>query len=417
MGGCQSSHAAATLSANDAAPVKVLVTMDPGQDLDDEIFMVLSAALTSRHLCEIVGIVTCLAPATMRARLARGTMDQLGMYDVHIAAGTDGGGSGDASSIAKMAAVDYLTRLPPQEEAGHDLMRNALSEAEDKSVTIAVIASLKDVANLLAKEEALFFQKVKEVVIMGGVLPFTPGEAPMGEFLMPDSAHNNEFDSEASAFVYRRLQEIGTPLVVVSRFAAYACQLPKKLYDRMGETGSRIGKHLQWAQRQSIETLWQRACAPEGSETRHGLPMRCDKKWFLQTFCHASLEAGEVRGANDAIWDLIEGFNMYDPLALCVAVPSLSEMFVPCEYTVNGITHRVYGVSKEENGVRDANALREWLLDAFMQGIRQSEAISESAATKEVRALRAEVKKLRAQLEAANAQIDKVSQISATVVV
>ena len=50
-----------------------------------------------------------------------------------------------------------------------------------------------------------------------------------------------------------------------------------------------------------------------------------------------------------------------------------------------------------------------------MQGIRQSEAISESAATKEVRALRAEVKQLRAQLEAANATISKVSQAQVVV--
>ena len=42
---------------------------------------------------------------------------------------------------------------------------------------MAVIASLKDVAALLKAEEALCLQKVKQVVIMGGVEPFTPGEA------------------------------------------------------------------------------------------------------------------------------------------------------------------------------------------------------------------------------------------------
>ena len=40
---------------------------------------------------------------------------------------------------------------------------------------------------------------------------------------------------------------------------------------------------------------------------------------------------------------------MYDPLALCVAVPSLAKMFVPSEYIVNGTVHRVYGVSKLGN--------------------------------------------------------------------
>ena len=83
--------------------------------------------------------------------------------------------------------------------------------------------------------------------------------------LEPDSAHNNLFDAEASAFVYRRCQELGTPLKVVSRYAAYACQVPRTIYDEMAKTGSRIGKHLQQTQRHSIEKLWQRACAPPGS--------------------------------------------------------------------------------------------------------------------------------------------------------
>ena len=54
---------------------------------------------------------------------------------------------------------------------------------------------------------------------------------------MPDTAHNNQFDTEASTFFYRRVQEIGIPLVVVTRFAAYASQVPRDIYDRMAATG------------------------------------------------------------------------------------------------------------------------------------------------------------------------------------
>ena len=72
----------------------VLVTMDPGQDLDDEMLIVLLSALRRRGNVRCVGVVATLAPATMRAQLARGTLDELGMRDVPVGAGTDGGATG-----------------------------------------------------------------------------------------------------------------------------------------------------------------------------------------------------------------------------------------------------------------------------------------------------------------------------------
>ena len=45
---------------------------------------------------------------------------------------------------------------------------------------------------------------------------------------MPDTANNNTFDPVASAFFYRRCQEIGVPLVIVSRWAAYAAKARRR---------------------------------------------------------------------------------------------------------------------------------------------------------------------------------------------
>lgn len=89
-----------------------------------------------------------------------------------------------------------------------------------------------------------------QVVIQGGVKTFTPGGVAQddSELLQPDSAHNNTFDQQASTFVYLRCQQIGIPLLIVSRFAAYGCPAPRTIYDRMAATGSRIGKHLQQVQ-------------------------------------------------------------------------------------------------------------------------------------------------------------------------
>ena len=184
-------------------------------------------------------------------------------------------------------------------------MSQVLAAADDRSLTIVVVSSLKDVAGLLQREEALFVRKVKEVVIQGGVKPFDQAEP--GALLEPDTAHNNEFDHDASAFFYRRCQELNVPMIVVSRFCAYQCQMPRKIYDDMAATGSPIGKHLKDSQATSIEQLWRRANA-EG-DARTGLPARCDRTWFCDTFCGGE---GKERDGGTPIWDLITAFNMYE---------------------------------------------------------------------------------------------------------
>ena len=147
--------------------------------------------------------------------------------------------------------------------------------------------------------------KTKTVTIMGGVMPFD-GSVDDDELLVPDTAHNNTFDTEASAFFYRRCQELRVPLIVVGRYAAYKCPMPRSIYDDMASTGHPIGKRLRDTQRESIEGLWKRACAPEGPE-RIGLPARCDKTWFCGTFCGGK---GGDRASYESIWDLIKSFIM-----------------------------------------------------------------------------------------------------------
>lgn len=56
-------------TAPSVPPLQVISVMDPGQDLDDEMFMVLSAALTVRSQIKLIGVVTCLKPSGIRARL------------------------------------------------------------------------------------------------------------------------------------------------------------------------------------------------------------------------------------------------------------------------------------------------------------------------------------------------------------
>ena len=141
--------------------------MDPGQDLDDEMFIVLMSSLARRGLVRCVGIVATLAPAEMRAQLARSTLAELHMADVPVAAGSDGG---DVGSTDSMLGLSYMRRASRCGLlSGAQLMHRVLTDAPDRSVTVVAVASLKDFAGLLKSEEALFCRKVKEVVIQGGV--------------------------------------------------------------------------------------------------------------------------------------------------------------------------------------------------------------------------------------------------------
>eukprot|EP00966_Prymnesium_polylepis_P179345 4152207-Prymnesium_polylepis.1 len=175
-------------------------------------------------------------------------------------------------------------------EPARPMMHDIYMRAAPSSLALLVIASLKDAALFVRDFEALFVAKTREVVIMGGAKALEGDVSNV--MLEPDSAHNNCFDKAASDFFYRRCQELGVPLVIVSRHAAMAAQVvgvfdsvgtrvshttrtpravpwvlptlptaqvPRSLYDELAETGSSIAWRLRNSQRDKIEELWQRA--------------------------------------------------------------------------------------------------------------------------------------------------------------
>ena len=261
--------------------VSLVMITDAGQDLDDEMTMVLMRALTDRGLVKCKGAVATLAPARARARLVRGTLNELGLGEVPVAIGTDGGFTGLTATFEETAS-SYIACDDESFDAicGEELLVQLYAEATPASLEMLVIASFKDAAQFVRNHEQLFKQKTRSVTVMGGVMPFEDTDDDV--LLLPDTAHNNQFDVEGSDYFYRRCQELKIPMIVVSRHAAYACPMPRSIYDDMACTGHPIGKRLRDTQRGSIEGLWKRACA-EGAE-RLGLPGRCDKQWFRSTY-------------------------------------------------------------------------------------------------------------------------------------
>lgn len=354
--------------------VKLIIISDPGQDLDDEMSYILLRFLGNQRVLKVLGVVATLAPAFDRARLLRGSLDMLGMFDVPVGVGTDGG---DMQSLHKASVFEeYASSYMPTPfsqraeamEPARLLMYRLYQEAKPRSITLLIIASLKDAALFLRDNEELFVQKTLEVVIMGGVQPWDSDQAEV--VLVPDTAHNQMFDQNASKFFYDRCQQLGVKLVVVSRWCAYAARVPRSCYDDLAGLGSPVGCRLRNAQRASIEQLWARANAPAGSPVREGLPDRCDRVWFLKTFC-GDCEAGYTRDGADTIWDLVETFVIYDAVALLAALPRHRQLVFKA-MRVKGLKntiHLVLGINEKQHCVLNPEGVTAFLVDAFRKGL------------------------------------------------
>jgi len=352
-------------ASEDTGPLNCAIISDPGEDLDDEMAMIMLRYLSGRGFLKCRGVVTNLRPSGDRARLMRGTLDTLGLWEVPVGAGTDGGSKLHEETFC-YSADSYIPATNSQRAGcvlpGRALLQRIFTDASPHSIALVCISSLKDAALFMRDNTTLFVTKCHSVVIMGGTEDFD--EKDETKFLAPDTAQNNTFDMEASRFLFICCQQLQVPLIVLSRHAAYACPVSRKIYDTMQMTNNPIAGRLRQAQRSSIENLWNRAKAPVGDASRMGLPPRCDVTWFQNSFCGGKTIDGS------SCWPYIRTFNMYDPLALLVAVPALREQFFESKKKIiQGVPHLVIGVSKESNGVREPPALHRFMLNAFFQGI------------------------------------------------
>lgn len=353
------------ITADLSTPEEMVIITDAGQDPDDEMALVLTRHLTELRLVKCLGVIANLRPAAERAQLVRGTLDILGLNQVPVGVGTDGGSSKHTDTFSATASEYTPTNGKRIHHDGQALMKEIYEDAGFSSITLLCISSLTDAAQFLRENETLFVQKTKSVTIQGGVLPFEEGA-----FLEPDSAQNNVFDKEASAYFYRRCQELGIPMAVISRFAAAQCPISRSIYDRMASVGNPIGQRLKQYQEESLQHLWQRAVMPVDAPERLSLPARCDKKWFLKTFC-ADIQAETVPNSQD-IWPFVKTFQLYDPMALLVSVPSLRHRHFNAKIcTVNGTQHSIFGVTAEEHGVKTerAKVLTELMYHSFLKAM------------------------------------------------
>mmetsp|Transcript_5047 Transcript_5047/g.7871 ORF Transcript_5047/g.7871 Transcript_5047/m.7871 type:complete len:765 (-) Transcript_5047:3537-5831(-) len=345
---------------SDSMGTPVIVFTDIGRDVDDEMALVLLSALRRKHLLDPKAVIATLSPVRDRANLARGSLDVLGMADVPVGIG----GSGGAVKDLEVYKAVHSRSSESIEDCGITLACNVLKKANSKSVQILCLASLSDLAVLIKDHEELFISKVKEVVVMGGLLPIDSHDK-----LVPDTAYNNNCDMEAARFVYESCQELCVPTVTLSRWTAYGCPMRPELLDELARTEHMVATNIRKKSKESIDQLWKKVVLPPDDPGREKLPSRCDAKWFYKTFIGKELPAE----LPTSVWNDVEKLNMYDPLAVLMCVSSYRSTHFRCtEKVVNEVSHLVVGVCEQENGIRNRKALFDEYSALFLYAMQAS---------------------------------------------
>ncbi|WP_295446513.1 nucleoside hydrolase [uncultured Thiodictyon sp.] len=343
-------------------PCNIILITDPGKDLDDEQAIILAAGLYHAKIINLTAVVANLDPAVERAKLARGTLNLLGLPTIPVGIGSNvfWGGSTEKHECDcdYGQSVDSCTLLN-----GQALLHQTLLAAESRSLTWVLNSGLSDAALCLMSNPRLFVEKTKEVIIMGGVQDphgfnhngvFTTGPDRVN-YLTPDTAANNAYDWPAAIYLYQALQELMVPLCIVMRWMPYACQFPFSLYERFAATGNPIGANLLRRQAHSINSLWKAANSGPGA-VRGKLPMDRDRQWFVGVFCK-DVDPGVDRDAE--IWPYVGDYNQYDALALAMAVPALRDRYTePTGVAVKGVQHQIIGIAEDQPGLKDGDGLR-----------------------------------------------------------
>jgi len=333
--------------------------------LDDEHALLLAAGLQKKKMMTLLAVIGNLQPACMRARIAKGTLQQLGLSNIPVGIGTEVFfGSQEYGYESKLP---YLSKEHELHSNGSLLLKQTLEKTEDHTIILVLQSGLTDAAFFLKEHTDLCCKKIKKVAIMGGVQNCNGEILLTGKYMQPDNANNNTFDWAAATFLYARLQELGISMTVVMREAAYNCQVPFSMYDEMEKTNNPIGACLKNRQQPSLEKLWQAACSPPNAKIRGTLPNDRNRQWFVNVFCD-----GQDPGISDTeeIWPHTGRFNLYDPINLVAAVPCLQEMFFdPTCVEVNNIEHMVIGISKTKHGIKTPDTLRDFLCSTEIDGL------------------------------------------------
>lgn len=355
---------------------KLLLASDPNKDPDDVVVYVMASWLAQRKFIDIGAVVTTLGDEGVRlkrAQFAKSIFAKLGQPEVPVLVGKDYKmlqmlDDKQRKDHAKFLPLGepFLADVPEVRKDCRVALIEQLKASADKSVTLLVIAGMTDVQDVLGECPDLVKQKVKEVVVMGGVKrkkdsrKFNeitkngePNPAFRKDFLQDSEgfvkdtdgfvkrdkrAYNNLTDATAAKLFYRGVQAAGIPLKILSKEAAYRAAVSPSFYEDVGNTGHVVGQYLRDVQKSALEGLWDGIINGE-------LPKHLNLQWFFDTFTSKKPSDEELQQLErqppsfDEMWHggEITKLNLYDPLTLLAAVDaSCAMLFKPTRISESG---------------------------------------------------------------------------------
>ena len=127
----------------------------------------------------------------------------------------------------------------------------------------------------------------------------------------------------------------------------------------MAAPGGLIGAKIYQAERDSLSTLWSRVCAAPDDPVRGDLPARCDRAWYIQTFCEGAAKLPPGADEFDAVWPMVQSVNLYSPIAVIGAMPftTFKNFLHSAALDVRSATHHVIGLDKPAQLQAERNKL------------------------------------------------------------
>lgn len=336
----------------------IIQLCDPNHnDLDDESSIVVMRAMLERFSIDLVTIICNTNPEYMRAQVARGLTNHLGMGNVPVGVGDRVMPEADpCPDIDKILYMAPDVNLPD----GKSLLLEKLATAKAKSIVLVVQAAMTEVSWLIKDHSTLFRQKILRVVYMGGVNPSLSDEG----YLLPGDAMNVKFDPHAAEHVFNKLQDWGIQMIITTRNATFAAMLSHAIFSEMGVVGEVFASRVN----SNTQRFWVSCNAPEGDPRRGKLSISRNREWFLNTFCGGT---DPNIGIDDNIIPFIvaNSWPQYDPINLVAAIPELLDRyFSPKAVSVNGTEHLVIGWSAQDHGVKEPMKLVAFLNELLVEG-------------------------------------------------
>ncbi|MBN9316509.1 MAG: nucleoside hydrolase [Devosia sp.] len=213
---------------------KIIIDTDPGQD--DAVAILL--ALASPEDFEVLGIVAVAGNVTLaqNARNALKVVELSGRKDIAVYAGCERPMRRTlvtAEHVHGETGLDGpdlpLPKLKLEERHGIDYLIETLLAHEEKTVTLACLGPLTNVAMAMVKEPRII-PRTEEIVLMGG------GYFEMGN-ITPAAEFNIYVDPDAADVVMRS----GVPITMVPLDVTHMMQSTKPRLERIRALGNKAG--------------------------------------------------------------------------------------------------------------------------------------------------------------------------------